>query len=124
MHAPDVDRSPASLDVLVVIDDQNVRDTVAAALETEGYHVECAGNGAEALALMLRYRPEAIVLDLAMPVMTGWELLEAVNQRGDLREIPVVVVSAMHAPDGVVHLEKPVSLEDLVATLERLCQQG
>jgi two-component system, OmpR family, response regulator CpxR len=115
MHAPDAR-------VLVVDDDQDMRDTVAAALETEGYRVSCAANGAQALAMMRWYRPEAIVLDLSMPIMTGWELLEAVHELRDLREVPVLVLSAMHAPAGVEHLDKPVSLDDLLATLDRLCE--
>ena len=114
MHAPDAR-------VLVVDDDQDMRDTVAAALETEGYRVRCAANGAQALALMHGYRPEAIVLNLSMPVMSGWELLEAVHERRDLRAVAVVVVSAMRAPAGVEHLDKPVSLDDLLATLDRVC---
>jgi CheY-like chemotaxis protein len=116
MHAPDAR-------VLVVDDDQDIRDTVAAALETEGYRVRCAENGAQALALMHGYRPEAIVLDLSMPIMNGWQLLDAVHERRDLREIPVLVLSAMHAPAGVEHLNKPVSLDDLLATLDRMCPE-
>ncbi len=116
MHAPDAR-------VLVVDDDPDMRDTVAAALETEGYAVRCAENGAQALALMRGYLPEAIVLDLSMPVMTGWELLEAVHARRDLRKVPVLVLSAMGAPVGVEHLSKPVRLEELLATLDRICQQ-
>jgi two-component system response regulator CpxR len=116
MHAPDAR-------VLVVDDDQDIRDTVAAALETEGYRVSCAANGAQALAMMRGDRPEAIVLDLSMPIMTGWELLEAVHERRELREVPVLVLSAMGAPAGVEHLDKPVSLDDLLATLDRLCEQ-
>jgi CheY-like chemotaxis protein len=114
MHAPDAR-------VLVVDDDRDMRDTVAAALETEGYAVCCAENGAQALALMRGYLPEAIVLDLSMPVMSGWELLDAVHERRELREVPVLVLSALTAPAGVEHLDKPVSLDQLLATLDRLC---
>ncbi len=113
MHAPNTP-------VLLVDDDRNMRVTVAAALETEGYRVQVAENGAQALALMHGRRPEAILLDLSMPVMSGWELLEAVHEARELREIPVVVLSAMRAPAGVEHLDKPVSLDDLLATLDRL----
>jgi two-component system response regulator CpxR len=115
MHAPDAP-------VLVVDDDQNMRDTVAAALETDGYRVRCAANGAQALALMHGYLPEAIVMDLSMPIMSGWELLDAVHERRELREVPVLVLSALRAPAGVEHLDKPVSLDDLLAKLDRMCQ--
>ncbi len=109
--------------VLVVDDDRDVLDTMAAALETDGYKVRCAENGAQALAALLHERkPEAIVLDLSMPVMTGWELLAMVHEDRDLQRIPVLVVSAMRAPAGVEHLAKPVSLHDLLRTLDRLCR--
>jgi CheY-like chemotaxis protein len=115
MHAPDAR-------VLVVDDDRDMRDTVAAVLETEGYRVSCAADGAQALAMMRGDRPEAIVLDLSMPVMSGWELLEAVHERRELREVPVLVLSALSAPAGVPHLDKPVSLDELLATLDRMCE--
>ncbi len=113
---------PPDARVLVVDDDQDIRDTVSAALEIEGYRVRCAENGAQALAVMHGYRPEAIVLDLSMPVMSGWELLEVVQETRELQGIPVLVLSAMRAPAGVEHLNKPVSLDELLETLDRLCQ--
>src|SRR3974390_2698974 len=105
--------------VLVVDDDRDLRDTVAAVLENEGYEVRCAENGAQALALMHGGTPGAIVRDLSMPVMSGWELIEALQADGDLAGIPVVVLSATRAPAGVIHLAKPVSLGDLLTTLRR-----
>ena len=107
--------------VLVVEDDRDLRDTVAAVLESEGYDVRCAENGAQALALMHHGKPGAIVLDLTMPVMSGWELIDAVRADEALAHIPLVVLSATRAPAGVIHLSKPVSLDDLVTTLERVC---
>lgn len=116
MHAPDAH-------VLVVDDHRDVRETLTAALETNGYHVRCADNGAQALAALLHERkPEAVILDLSMPIMTGWELIATVHEDRDLQGIPLVVVSAMRAPAGVEHLDKPVSLHDLLTTLDRLCR--
>lgn len=109
--------------VLVVDDDRDVRDTLSAVLESEGYQVRCADNGAQALAALHGARPCAIVLDLSMPVMSGWDVLEAVRSDGELAGIPVVVLSAMRAPDGVAHLSKPVSLDELVTTLDRICRR-
>jgi two-component system, OmpR family, response regulator CpxR len=107
--------------VLIVDDDRDMRDTVTAVLEAEGYDVRCAENGAQALALMHGPKPGVIVLDLLMPVMSGWELLDAVQGDRELARIPVVVLSAMRAPAGVPHLAKPVSSDDLVATVDRVC---
>jgi CheY-like chemotaxis protein len=111
------------LQVLVVDDDRDVRDVVAAVLESEGYDVSCAENGAQALAIMHGPKPRAIVLDLMMPVMSGWEMLEVVRGDGELAAIPVVVLSAVRAPAGVAHLWKPVSLDELVTTLDRVCRR-
>jgi two-component system, OmpR family, response regulator CpxR len=126
MNAPDAHvsaqvPSQAIAQVLVVDDDRDMRDTLSAALEVEGYRVRCAENGAQALALMHGYRPEAIVLDLSMPVMSGWELIEAMHEMRELRGVRMVVLSGMRAPAGVEHLSKPVSLDDLLATLDRVC---
>ena len=63
--------------VLVVEDDETLRTTVAEALEDEGYQVITATNGAEALRLVRAAEPDAIVLDLMMPVMDGRAFLEA-----------------------------------------------
>ena len=109
--------------ILVVDDDRDLRDTVAAVLEGEGYPVCCAENGAQALAVMHHMKPGAILLDLSMPVMNGWELLEALRFDNTLAAIPVVVLSALRAPQGVAHLGKPVSLDDLVTTIDRMCRR-
>ena len=108
--------------ILVVDDDRDIRDAVSAVLEGEGYEVRCAENGAQALAMMHGPKPEAIVLDLMMPVMSGWELLQIVHDDRELAAIPIVVLSAVRAPAGVPHLAKPVSLDELLRTLDRLCR--
>jgi CheY-like chemotaxis protein len=110
-------------DILVVDDDRDVRETVAAVLDGEGYRVRCAENGAQALAMLHGTKPSAIILDLMMPVMNGWELLQIVRDDRDLRGIPIVVLSAMRAPFEMPHLAKPVSLEELIHTLDRVCRR-
>jgi CheY-like chemotaxis protein len=110
-------------EILVVDDNRDLRETVSAALEEEGYAVRCAENGAQALALMLRAAPSAVLLDLSMPVMSGWDLLEAVREDAALSRVPVVVLSALRAPVGFTHLSKPVSLDELLTTVDRLCQR-
>lgn len=106
--------------VLVVDDDRELRDTLTAVLEHEGYEVRCAENGAQALAIMQRSNPAAVVLDLSMPVMSGWELLQIVHDDLDLCRVPLIVLSGMRAPAGVTYLLKPVSVDDLVSTLDRV----
>jgi CheY-like chemotaxis protein len=110
-------------DILVVDDDRDVRETVAAVLDGEGYRVRCAENGAQALAMLHGAKPSAIILDLMMPVMNGWELLQIVRDDAELCRIPVVVLSAMRAPFEMPHLAKPVSLEELIHMLDRVCHR-
>ncbi len=99
-----------------------MRDIVAAVLENKGYTVRCAENGAQALAFMHGPKPEAIITDLMMPVMSGWEFLEALRGEAELACIPVVVLSVVRGPAGVAHLPKPVSADELITVLDRVCR--
>ena len=115
------------LRILVVEDDPIIRTTLAEALEDMGYFVETASNGAEALAKVRDDSFAAIVLDLMMPVMTGWEFLDACGEDLLAAQIPVAVVSAAYAPGAVASrpavsavLSKPFDLDVLEAIVQRL----
>jgi CheY-like chemotaxis protein len=115
--------------VLVVDDDVDIRETVSGALEDEGYDVAMARNGQEALAYLKTEgarRPNLILLDLMMPIMSGAEFRAAQEADLSLRAIPVVLVSASTDANaraqsmrvaGVV--PKPLSLDILIDTVER-----
>src|ERR687886_189849 len=115
--------------VLVVDDDDAIRLTVADALQDEGYQVATATNGQEALAQVETTQPDAIVLDLMMPIMDGWGFLEACRQRELCQGIPVLVMSAYRrlaeaAPQLNVRacIAKPFELDVLLGAVERLLQ--
>ena len=74
---------------LVVDDSMLIRHTVCRFLETRGFQVESATNGAEALEMLDRIHPDIIVTDLQMPKMNGQELLTALKARPDTEAIPV-----------------------------------
>ncbi len=108
--------------MLVVDDEPQVRATIREALEYEGYEVDEAGNGAEALAAIASRPPDVILLDLWMPVMDGWEFRRA--QLATAPRIRVVVLSALSASnerlpelraDALV--EKPFDLETLFSAV-------
>jgi CheY-like chemotaxis protein len=111
--------------ILVVEDDTDLRDCVREELEDSGYRVTTAGNGREGLDLLDRGdRPCLILLDLMMPVMTGYEFLAEL--RGRDADIPVVVMSAFLDAAAVLGpvsetLPKPFRHTDLLAVVRRYC---
>ena len=80
--------------VLVVDDDPAVRASLRRALRLEGYSVGLAGDGAEALAAVDADAPDVIVLDLMMPPPDGFEVLYRLRQDPELRELPVIIITA------------------------------
>lgn len=85
--------------VLVVDDDPSIRRMIVAALKRDGYVFHEAPNGKEALDLMRREHPNVVVLDLMMPVLSGWDVLQARELEPDLKKIPVIIISANRAPE-------------------------
>jgi len=78
--------------VLVVEDDEAIRQTLVDVLEDGGYRVDGASDGAEAIQQMERRRPDLVLLDLHMPGMDGWEFLAVKAGKSGLAEVPVVVL--------------------------------
>lgn len=105
--------------VLVVDDDPDIRDTLREVIEAEGHSVVTAANGRAALeALIMGLRPSLIVLDLMMPAMSGWDVLDAIRGDRALADIPIAVMSAAGArtaPLGATcFLAKPIDLDTLL----------
>jgi two-component system, OmpR family, response regulator CpxR len=91
--------------VLLVEDDPEVRDTLEDELESGGYDVVPAANGKQALDYLKLNRPEkadVVILDLMMPMVSGWQVLDQMQADPQLSQIPVIVLSAMtlERPDG------------------------
>jgi two-component system response regulator PrrA len=105
-------------DALVVDDDRDGRDALAQLLETHGYTVRQAQDGRIAMHLIAERMPDFLVLDLEMPVMSGWEVLASLQRAGALRTITVVVVSAgASPPPGVAFMPKPCRSGELLELL-------
>jgi len=95
--------------VLVVDDDVSIRRMMIAALKrSDDYEFLEAGNGREALDVMRRNRPSAVVLDLMMPIMSGFEVLQERATDPALRRIPVIIVSANRAPEIASAVDKGI----------------
>ncbi len=118
----------ADVKVILIVDDEpDARDALSDILRNAGHAVATAANGAEALAYLQDSPPPfLILLDLTMPVMDGWEFLDARTQDPVLRSIPVVVVSGQREIAGRVamasaeYIEKPLRPDHLRETIERL----
>jgi len=111
--------------VLVVEDDHDARVSIRQLLEDEGYTVQSAAEGASAISWLhvTPILPKVMILDLWMPIMDGWEVVERVRADQQLRDLPVIVVTAdkrSQPPDSSHLIRKPfkaVALLQLVAQL-------
>ena len=92
--------------ILVVDDDADIRLLLRLELAAEGHHILEAGDGAEALAVLEAERPDLMLLDMMMPVLDGWEVLQAVDHA---TAPPIVVITAL-ASDGDRHVVEVLDL--------------
>src|ERR1700722_20234482 len=108
---------------LLVDDDADFRSVLGEVLEGEGYWIVEAANGREAIRVLNSLRPDVILIDLLMPVINGWSLFAAIEDRPELRTVPVVFLSALPhmAPGGgSLILKKPLDLPALMKLLDAL----
>jgi CheY-like chemotaxis protein len=124
-----VDQAPMG-DVLIVEDDPALREVYGEVLAGEGFGVQLAANGFEALALLdaTSEIPCAILLDLRMPGMNGWELADRLHETSRWQRVPIVVVAAHYLVadeagriGASAWLQKPVTLDRLVAAVRGVC---
>jgi CheY-like chemotaxis protein len=110
--------------ILVVDDDDEIREALSDVLTDEGYEVIGARDGHQALTFLREgKRPNAILLDLWMPVMDGWQLRHELLSDSKLSDIPVIVLTAVRdqRAQGLMVadvLTKPIQLERLLMALD------
>lgn len=118
--------------VLVVEDDDQIATILEDMLRDEGYEVRWAPNGQEGLAVLERWTPHVIILDLMMPTMDGRSFRAA--QRAlppAVAEVPVIVLSGARnaraqaeALAAVAAIAKPFELDEVLRTVDRVCRQA
>jgi len=117
--------------ILVVDDEKNIRLVVGKSLEKAGFDVVYAVDGVEAVDQANKFNPDLMLLDLRLPKMNGFLVLEALKGDTSTAEIPVIILSASSAEDDVQKaislgaedfLVKPISQSDLLAAVEENMQ--
>jgi two-component system OmpR family response regulator len=117
--------------VLVVDDEPNIVDVVSMALRYQGFAVEAAGTGAEALSAVTAFRPHLIVLDVMLPDMEGFEVARRLGaQRGT---VPIIFLTARDETEDKIrglttggddYVTKPFSLEELIARVRNILRRA
>jgi len=112
--------------ILVVDDDASHRTLLCDALQQMGYHTAEASNGREALEYLDGDMPDGVLLDLKMPVMSGWGLLEVLKQSPRAKNLPIIIISAYgyeweaELVGASGYISKPVDLKEVQDTVRRL----
>jgi two-component system response regulator MprA len=119
------------MQILVVDDDQAVRDSLKRSLEYSGYEVSTATDGVEALARLAVLRPDAVIMDVMMPRLDGLEATRSLRSAGN--DVPILVLTARDAVgdrvDGLDagaddYLAKPFALDELLARIRALVRRA
>lgn len=112
--------------ILVVEDDEKFRSSVVEAIRSYGFDPVEAGDGDVALAILNAHTPDAILLDIKLPGISGLGLLEMIKQMPHLRHVPVHIISALDYQHNALrmgalgYMTKPVSLEKVRSALDRI----
>lgn len=113
--------------ILIIEDDSEIRGITAVLLRREGYIVEEARSGDEALTFLRRSDrdPCLILIDLMMPILGDWDVVDILREEDRILALPVVVLSAAHpakAPSGVAgFVRKPIDFDLLLGLVRRYC---
>ena len=116
--------------ILVVDDEQDIRQLVALIVEASGYEVVQASNGREGLQAIAQQDFDLVILDIMMPEMDGWEVCRQIKSQERTKNIPVLILTVRSQPlDKVIGLEiihaddyltKPFERRELIDVVERL----
>ena len=123
--APEVSGPEQAATLLLIDDDPQVHDLLGQMLSREGYRVEHATSGPDALTMVQKVRPAGILLDVMMPQVDGWTVLSALKRDPNLADIPVIIVSMLdERPLGLSlgaaeFLTKPIDRSRLVETVRK-----
>lgn len=119
--------------ILIVEDEISLRDVYAARLEADGYQIVVAANGEEALATAVKERPDLILLDIMMPKISGFDVLDIIRTTPEIADTKVIMMTALSSPEDRARGEKlgvnrylvksQVVLEEMVKTIADVLQE-
>jgi DNA-binding response OmpR family regulator len=118
--------------VLVIEDDAAMRDMIATSLRMRGFYVREAADGLAGLRLLEAYDPDVVVLDLGLPIATGFDVVKELRAVAGTRLTPVIAISgfedqlqqAKESPEFIAALSKPFDPEALIRAVERATIHG
>ena len=115
--------------VLIVEDEPHIRQFVIINLKARGYKTLDAETAEDGLQLLKQYRPQALILDIKLPGMSGWGMLNAIDNDPTLPKLPVIIMTAssvLSQPDEYLYpnisekLNKPVSVTELMQAVQSI----
>lgn len=114
--------------ILIVEDDENLRHLIRRSLAFSGFEVAEAGNGLHALRQLDTNPPDAIILDLGLPIISGQTVRAEIAAHAHTRDIPVIVITGIEGPHpglgAVCILRKPFDVDHLVMVVRRCIASG
>jgi len=122
-----------SATILVVDDEPDLVDTIKTRLEWHKFSVETASNGRQGIELAEQIKPDLILLDCNMPVMSGLEMLERLRQNKKLRKVPVIMLTAVCEANDITtagalgitdYITKPFDFTQLLAKISRVLDES
>ncbi len=122
-----------SVRILYVEDTEVIRDTISSLLEANGYTVSLAKNGQEGIAMVKKWNPHVVLMDLRMPGMDGYQAIEALKTNMYTKHIPVIVISAWSGKSERTKAKlagadeffaKPPDLSKLIKSIQRLVTES
>ena len=115
--------------ILIVDDEECIRECISYGLKKRGFITETAGNGKEALEKVRQNKPDIIILDITMPILDGLETCKQLKKNPDGQNIPIIFLSAQERIDIIIqgmpgaiikYIKKPFDLEYLLAQINTL----
>lgn len=116
--------------ILVIEDEEDIAEIISMILATQQYEVKTVLNPVEAIGLAIEYEPDAILLDLTMPQMSGWEVFKQFRNHEKFKKIPIAIVTAkaeefdavvgLHVMQADAYVTKPFGKQELLDKVEEL----